>query len=516
MDPSLVPRLDPAALGLRLDRNSREPLYGQIVAQLRQAIDTGLVTAGTALPDGARLPSSRDLAAELGVHRKTVVQAFRQLESEGRVEAGVGQGTFIRSRPPEGRPEVSSGAFPWEAYSVQGGRREEDIWDFVLHQPVPQDSVRFTAATADPALFPADDLRTILDEVLRTEGARALDYGPAAGHLPLREWLAGRLTSKGIETSPEQVLIVNGSQQGLDLVARSLLQPGDRVLVEEPSYSNGFRLFQSHGARIEGVTADAGGLRVEALGESLSRHRARLLYVMPIFQNPTGAVLSPDRVGPILDLAASHSVPILEDHFAADLVYEGEPPLPLRAADRRGQVLLLGTFSKILFPGLRLGWLVLPEPLVARFREIKEMADLSTGLLVQYAMDLYCRRGLLDEHLARVKEANARRLAVLLRALEERMPPGVRWTRPRGGMTVWVTLPEGIDSISLLALARRGGVEFSPGPLFFANGGGSQHLRLCYVRESADRIELGVERLASAIREECEGVRARPAPRPFV
>jgi 2-aminoadipate transaminase len=363
--------------------------------------------------------------------------------------------------------------------------------------------------------FPVEDLRAVIDEVLRTEGARALDYGPAAGLPTLRQWLAERLTSRGIPTNAEQVLIVNGSQQGLDLVARTLLGSGDRVLVEEPSYSNGFRLFQTYGATIDGVPTDDRGLIPEALAVALAKAPCSLLYMMPIFQNPTGTVLAPERIDPILDLAAEHQLPILEDHFDADLVYEGDDPEPMKHRDSREQVILLGTFSKILFPGLRLGWLVLPRPLVERVVEVKQMADLSSGLLVQHAMDLYCRRGLLDLHIGRVRIANGARLAALRDSLEKEMPAGVRWTTPRGGMTVWLTLPPEVDSLALLQTARASGVDFSPGPLFFPNGGGGHHLRLCYVRETEERIRLGISRLASAIREEMARRREEPA-RPFV
>ena len=503
-------KVDSGELGLALDRRSEVPLYAQLAGSLRSQIESG------ALPVGARLPSTRELAEVLEVHRKTVVQAFQALEAEGWVEAGVGQGTFVRR--PGGRPAPDGGtgsAFPWEEVGPSNPTRDEDLREFVLRQAPREDSVRFTGATPDPALFPADEFRGILDEVLRTEGVHALDYGPAAGLLSLREWLAARLSAKGIAATADQVLIVNGSQQGMDLVARTLVEPGGRVLVEEPSYSNGFRLFQSYGAQIDGVGTDEDGLDPEALRSALAKGPAQLLYVMPIFQNPTGAVLAPERIDPILETAAEHQLAILEDHFDADLVYEGEDPEPIRRRDTRGQVILLGTFSKILFPGLRLGWLLLPPPLVERFVQIKQMADLSSGLLVQHAMDLYCRRGLLDRHLERVRATNRSRLAALSAALEREMPEGVTWRSPRGGMTFWMTLPAEIDSLALLQTARRLGVEFSPGSLFFPNGGGARHLRLCYVRETEERIRTGVARLAEAVREEMARGREEPA-RPFV
>lgn len=505
-----------------LDRNGPVPVQRQLADHLRQRILRG------DLVPGSRLPSTRDLAASLGVHRRAVVQAFGLLEAEGLVVAGVGQGTFVRSHPDAagiagipGTPRAAGtasghdgGAFAWSGI-LGGVQRQEDLQEFLRRAPVPADTVVFTGATPDPEHFPAEEFRGILDEVLRAEGPRSLDYAPPAGLPSLRSWLAERLTARGIPTDPSQVVIVNGSQQGLDLIARTLLGPGARVLVEEPSYSNGFRLFESHGAEIEGVATDGQGLLPVRLAEALRRGPAALLYVMPIFQNPTGAVLDPERIDPILELAARHRLPILEDHFDAELVYQGEDPTPIKARDDREQVILLGTFSKILFPGLRLGWLVLPAPLVERVVQIKQMADLSSGLLVQHALDLYCRRGLLDAHLARVRAVNGERLRTLLASLGAEMPAGVRWTTPRGGMTVWITLPPEVDSLALLEEARRRGVEYSPGALFYPNGGGGEHLRLCYVRETEARIRLGVARLGAAVREEM--ARRRDAPlRPFV
>jgi DNA-binding transcriptional MocR family regulator len=410
---------------------------------------------------------------------------------------------------------VDPDAFSWESV-LPGPERPDDLWQYWLRDAGTKDAIRFTGATADPAHFPTAEFRTVVNEVLESSGARALDYGPAAGFLPLREWLADRLARRGIDADPERLLIVNGSQQGLDLIARLLVREGDRVLVEEPSYSNGFRLLQTHGAEVDTVRFDAGGLDIESLERACRKRPARLLYTMPLFQNPTGMVLEEDRIEPILEICRRHRLPIVEDHFDAELVYQGEPPVPIAARDRSGQVILIGTFSKILFPGLRLGWMVVPRPLLRMIQELKEMTDISTGLLAQQAMDLYCRRGLLDAHLVRVRKINGRRLHTLLESMEQEFPAEVAWTRPRGGMTVWVQLPPGVDSLALLETVRRHGVEFSPGPFFFPNGGGSGFLRLCCVRETEERIRRGIHLLGEAIREHAARAPGRSTARPFL
>lgn len=510
---------------ISLERSGASPLYLQIATAIQRAIESG------ALAPGIKLSSTREIATRLNVQRKTVVQAFRHLGEGGWVTAGVGQGTFVR-RPTGPSAEAiqraadagdssvgsafaSGTRFEWDSLA-RSSETADDRWTTWLRERAPADCIQFTGATADPASFPAEEFRAALDEVLQTNGGRALDYGPAAGYAPLREWIAERLREKGVDADVEQVLIVNGSQQGLDLVARLLLRAGDRVLVEEPSYSNGFRLLQTHGAAVEGVRFDEGGIDLAALEQACRRGGARMLYTMPLFQNPTGLELAPARVEPLLEICRRHRVPIVEDLFDAELFYEGEAPHPIKAGDAFEQVILIGTFSKILFPGLRLGWILAPRALVGALRELKQMTDLSTGLLAQQAMELYCRRGLLDAHLDRVRQLNGARLRALLSALEAEMPEGTSWTRPRGGMTVWLRLPDGVSSWDLLRIARRRGVDFSPGPLFFPNGGGAQHLRLCFVREPEERIRQGVEILGKLI----EGHRAEPAemaiPRPFV
>lgn len=487
------------ALEVRLDRASSIPLYRQLAEAVRAQVRSGSLTRGM------KLPASRVVASALGLHRRTVVQAFHLLESEGWVVSGVGQGTFVAGRDgfgsngaapglsaPSAGAKAPEGAFSWDGILRRRPALFPEPWRYWTQARESADQIRFTGATADPSFFPTEDFRAIVDEVFRDHGPAALEYGPAEGYAPLREWVVERLHGRGLTVDPDQVLIVTGSQQGLDLVSRLLLAEGDVALVEEPGYSNGFRLFQANGARALGVPMDEGGLRLDACEELCAAAAPRLLYLMPIFQNPTGLSLIEDRVPSLLEICGRHQVPIIEDQFDSDLYYDGAPPRPVKTQDRDGRVILLGSFSKILFPGLRLGWLVVPKALITPLRELKQMADFSSGLLAQSAMNLYCRRGLLDLHLARVREIYGSRLRVMLASMEEHFPPEVRWTTPQGGLTLWVTLPEGMDSLELLRHSREAGVDFSPGPLFFPNGGGTRHLRLSYIRETEERIRRGV------------------------
>ncbi len=510
-------------LDLSVDRSLPDPLYKQIAVGVMDAVAKGRLGAGV------KLPSTREISKLLGVHRKTVVQAFELLSLQGWVTSGVGQGTFVSDSPPlagsrtgpedfppapdkdgANRP-AHSGPFAWEAILRRRAEFLPEVWRYWTQIPAPADSIRFTGATADPSFFPAEDFRSIMDEVFRTQGPQALDYGPPEGYGPLREWVAARLSARGVRTSPEGILIVSGSQQGLDLVSRLFFREGDCVAVEEPGYLNGFRLFQANGVRTPGVPLDQGGIRLDALEETCRRHHPRALYLMPHFQNPTGLSLAPERVAPLLEICGRHRVPLIEDQFDADLYYEGAPPVPVKATDQDDLVVLLGSFSKILFPGLRLGWLAVPGPLISPLRELKQMADFSSGLLVQCAMDLYCRRGLLDRHLDRVREIYGSRLRLMLQAMEEEFPEEVRWTRPRGGLTLWVHLPPGVESFDLLQQARREGVDFSPGAYFHPESGGADGFRLSYIRETEPRIQEGIRILGRLLKASLS--RGRPAAR---
>lgn len=486
---------------VQLDRGSPEALYRQIAAGLLQSIQSGRLGPGT------KLPSTRDLAQSLGVHRRTVVQAFELLKREGRVTSGIGQGTFVsqgtsfttavaaNTQAPPGDEEKLS----WEGLIVRRTELFPEPWRFWTATGGHDDRVRFTGATADPDLYPVDEIRSILDDVFSTHGSAALDYGPPEGVRSLREWVAERLLARGVECNPDQVIIVSGSQQGLDLVSRLLLHEGDQVAVEEPGYGNGFRLFQAMGARVTGIPVDEDGIRLDVLEQVLARSAPRLLYIMPIFQNPTGLNLSPRRVDGLLEICRRYRVPIIEDQFDSDLYYRGAPPEPVKASDANGLVVLMGSFSKIVFPGMRLGWVIAPEPLVQALRELKLMADFASSPLAQHAMDLFCRRGLLDRHLDRVREVYGRRLHTMLAAMEMNFPGSVRWTRPKGGLTLWVSGGDGFDSFELLQRARTAGVEFTPGMVFYPNGGGNGCFRLSYIRETEERIRRGIATLGSLL-----------------
>lgn len=360
--------------------------------------------------------------------------------------------------------------------------------------------VSFAGGMPDSGLFPTDAFRRVLNQVIREEGASLLQYYPAGGYPPLREYLSAYLLRFGVEARADEILIVNGSQQGFDLIARTLVDPGDSVAIEQPTYPRATRVFRSFGAHLLAVDWEASGPRADALERLLERHAPKLFYCQPSAHNPTGLTLAPETRRRLLALAARHQVPIVEDGFDGSLYYGARPAVPLKAEDRAGLVIYIGTFSKILFPGLRLGWLVGPRPVLERLEAAKQLADLHTSALLQAAVHRFCERKLLDRHVARVAKEYARRRALLLAALRRRMPADVTWTEPQGGFSLLLTLPPELDAATLLPWAIERGVAYTPGAAFFVDGGGERTLRLSFSSVAAGKIDDGVRRLAETIR----------------
>ena len=370
----------------------------------------------------------------------------------------------------------------------------------------------FVGASPDPTLFPTEEFRLALDRVVRREGSALLQYNPVAGHPPLRRYLTAWLVRHGIEAPEDEVLVVNGSQQGLDLIARVLLDPGDAVLLEQPTYPGAIQAFEAAQAEIVPVPVGPTGLRVDRLAALVTRHRPKLLYCQPTGQNPTGVSLEPAARHALVELAARHRLPVVEDGFGGPADAETGRQ-PLRALDRHGLLIHLGTFSKLLFPGLRLGWMVVPRPLVEPLTAAKQLADLATGALLQAAIVQFGERRRLERHARLVRAEFARRRAALLAALERHAPPGVTWTTPdESAFSLLVTLPEGLDAGALLPRAVERGVAYLPGQYFFLAGQGENTLRLSFASIAAARIEEGVRRLAEVFREAAR--RRRPGAPP--
>ncbi len=497
-----------------LDRAAPVPLARQIQAHLERLIQDGL------LAPGVKLPATRDLARTLGVNRATVVLAYEELVAAGLARAHVGQGTFVA---PPARPEGPAPARPapperpavdWPALYSRSARivaaEDERRRAPVAAGTNGADVISFAGGMPDSGLFPTDAFRRVLNEVIRQEGEALLQYYPVTGYPPLRRYLSSYLLRFGLEARPEEILIVNGSQQGFDLIARTFLNPGDAVAIEQPTYPRALRVFRAFGAELRPVDWTPEGPDPAAFERVAARHAPKLFYCQPSGHNPTVLAMSGEVARHLLAAAARHQVPIVEDGFDPGLHHGERPPTPLKALDRAGLVLYIGTFSKVLFPGLRLGWLLAPPPVIERLAAAKQLADLHTSALLQAAVHRFCERRLLERHAARVAREYTRRRCLLVEALARRMPGGVSWTAPSGGFSLLLTLPPGLSAEALLPRALERGVAFTPGAAFFVDGGGERTLRLSFSAVAAERIDEGVRRLAEVVR----GARRRRTPRP--
>lgn len=480
-----------------LKRNSPVPLYLQIKERLQEQIEQGI------LPPATKLPPTRYLADELGVSRVTVVNAYAELEAEGWVQAYVGRGTFVSDPRRQAEETWTSEPFAWQTTllrppGVSASNMLADMLDLAQHP----DLISFAMGAPATDLLPVRDFRQAINSVLRRDGAEALQYDKAAGYEPLRAKIAEILHARGIRARPREVLITSGSQQGLDLVARVLTKPGEYVITESPTYLGALDVFQSYGVQVIGVPVDEKGMQVELLEELIEQHHPRLIYTIPTFQNPTGVTMSLKRRERLLELARQYHIFILEDGVCSELRYKGLPLPPLKALDQKGYVIYVNSFSKILLPGIRVGYMVASGHIRERLIAAKQSADLFTSSLMQRALAEYLAAGHLDRHLAQVCRVYKARRDAMLDGLSRYLPDGAKWTVPLGGLCLWVTLPSRISTVQLYLSAINYGVAFAVGSVFRPDGRSSSTLRLNFAANPPDRIEEGLRRLAKALREE--------------
>ncbi len=479
-----------------LDRNSPVPLYEQIEQHLRQGILNGL------LPPETRLPASRQLARDLGVNRITVENAFAALEADGLVYSRVGSGTYVLPPPPLPQIPQKSAEAAWPLWQQTLPERSLGARAAVEQMRLAAgraDHISFAGGISDSHLFPAEDFRKVLQAVMRRDGIEALDYGDRRGYAPLRETITHILASQGLQTSPENVLITAGSQQALALVSQLLLEPGDTILVESPTYAGALDLFRALNFRIISVPLDSQGMQVDLLEKQLQQHHPKLVYTIPNFHNPTGTCLSGARRHELIILADRYNVPILEDDFVGDLRYEGRAQPALKALDPGGRVIHVSTFSKMLMPGLRVGFLVADGPVYDGLVKFKRVNDLATSSLIQRALHDYVTVGRYQAHLRRSSQVFRKRRDAMLSALQRHLPTEIQFDLPQGGLFLWLKLPGNLSADELLPLAIREGVDFMPGSSFFlAPADGRHWLRLNFVVQEERNIEDGIRRLGRA------------------
>jgi 2-aminoadipate transaminase len=480
-------------MNLTLDRHSDLPLYRQIAEQIRALIRSGVLSAG------CRLPTVRQLAADHGLTRLTVQSGYAELQMQGLIESFVGRGTFVakwaQMIPPVSAAPIS--ALEQSPVEPATWHNQSLLAELVL-MTEQADLLSLAQAIPDPATYPTRELRHALQAVL--DQPDALSYGPIQGEHSLREQISRLLLERSIAASPDTLLVCSGAQQGIDVALRALAQPGEVILAEEPVYPGIIELAATRGQRVVTIPMDQDGIQLTALEAACIAHHPRLLYTVPTFHNPTGLSLVAARREALLALAHTYDLSIVEDDVYGMLSYEDPAPVPLKALDRTGTVIYITSFSKSLAPGLRLGTLVANPEQVRRLAAAKQSCDLICSPLLQRALALYLRRGHFAAHLQRVRTHYRERRDALILALD-RYLPGCSYTRPSGGLSVWVTLPEHLDESDFCREALDRGVGVARGQAFFVRPQQRGYLRLSFGSHTPTQIQEGMRILGEVLHE---------------
>jgi DNA-binding transcriptional MocR family regulator len=488
---------------LKLDDSGKRTKSRQIVEGVRKKIERG------ELRPSERLPSTRRLAESLGFHRSTVAIAYQELWALGFLDLRPGARPVVRERIPlvELSEKSATSLIRWTAHASPRSRRiRRDYLEYKALSPARSPGERriidFGSLDMDRRLFPVAAFRSCLNRVLRERGDALLRYGDPQGYFPLRETIADRLRSHGLSATAAEILVTDGSQHAIDLVLRMIAAPGRSIAVESPTYNVALPLIRFHGLRVIGIPVREDGMDLSSLETALGREKPALVYTIPNFQNPTGTLMAQAHRERLLALCEKHRVPILEDGFEEEMKYSGRVVLPVKSMDAGGVVIYCGTFSKVLFPGVRIGWIAARPECLEHLTAIRRFSGLASNGVLQAAMDEFCREGSYDRHIGRMHRVFRKRMRLALRELRERIPPEwAEWTEPDGGYLIWLRAKPGRGHRPDWAtLFPANGLRVSPGETYFANGTPSAFFRLSISTLDEAEIAEGIRRLSGALK----------------
>jgi len=485
---------------LRLDREGGRPLHRQVFDQLKKMIDRNTLAPGT------RLPSTRTMAARHGISRTTVLKAYEELWGQGYLESRPGSYTTVRAKTPCCSPvkKEKRSLIDWNG-SVSPASRE--LFETVSRFPQTGyrspsfDMLDMASLDIDHRILPVEDFKRCMTHVVVRETG-IFNYGTAEGHVDLRESISARLRVHGIYCDPDEVLITNGSQQSLDLTVRLFTRPETTIITESPTYMHAMPLMRFQGARLVDVEMGPDGMALEALEERMKQSAAEFIYTMPNFQNPTGVTMIQSIREGLLSVAERYRVPILEDAFEEEMKYFGKVPMPIKSMDTKGVVIYMSSFSKVLFPGIRTGWIVADKELIGRLAALKRVTDLSSNSVIQSAMHEFIHRGYYDLHIRRMHRIFKKRMLAAIEALRSGLPGEyVSWGEPSGGYLIWLRLRGlEISEDELHAELQSHGVTASKGSRYFPYPPSDHYLRLSISKLGENEIVEGIGRLGKALR----------------
>ncbi len=481
-----------ALQNIRLDTASGTPLYKQVADCIAALINRG------AIASGEKLPPTRELAEQIGLNRTTISAAYSLLEETGLIEGQVGRGSFVtaRDRDPERLPTDWESILPPRDEGMTGSAHQVEI-NFANSRP------------AEDA-FPLAQFRRLAKQVIDgREAAEILQLGAPHGYAPLRRYLLEQARAAGIAHETDDLIITNGCQQALDLLARLFVQDGNTIVIEDPVYHGLLRVFSRAGANLLPVPVDSAGIDVDALEALVRERHPRLLIVTPSFQNPTGTTLPLERRKRVIEIARRFGLVVVENDIYTELRYSGKPLPTLKELDSTGSTILLRSYSKVSFPGLRVGWVVAPRAVVARLADAKQVSDLHSDQLSQAVLLRFAESGELERHLERTRRAGAERLNAILRACSRYLPAGATFTRPEGGMNLWIELPAPLTADHLLSRVEERGVSFLPGRFFSARRTNTRGLRISFGGLTPAVISRGIRIIGETAAEGLAAVAAR-------
>ncbi len=456
---------------------SATPLYQQLAEGL-----VGLITSGS-LPANSKLPPIRRLAEHFGVNSVTVVHAYQSLERRQLVYSRVGSGTFVSPLPVEHIPE------PVASRNLRSF--EEGF--FV------ENAINFTSTSLPHEMFPVDAFKKAFNEVLDREKGGAFRYMDSMGYEPLREQLCHYLANYGIQTSTENVQIISGAQQGIDIIAKAMLRYGDIVFVEKPTFYGAAGAFLSRGGRLVEVPLQEDGMDMTLLENFLKLYHPRFIYMMAYYQTPTGVSYSMEKKRRLLELAEKYDTYIIEEDDFYDFCYSRESVVPLKALDYKNRVIYIKSFSKILMPGLRMGLIVLPKKIQRAVLEAKYTTDISASGFIQRALEYYLREFGWEEHAKEARRYGGEKYRKMLSAAKKYLPDTVKYGYPNGGVSLWVELPLGVGAEALCSRILEKNVILTPGSQYAIGAEENRHIRMCFIHLSDDRIAVGLKRIGDTI-----------------
>lgn len=463
-------------ISIQLNRESKEPMYMQLYMALKGLIESG------GLIDGERLPSIRSLSRKFQINNVTVVNAYRLLENSGYAYSKSGSGTYVIGK----------------ALKNEHSSKQEKSIRIFNEEADRKGCINFAESSPDPELFPVQDFKDVLNKILERDGGSAFGYTEVKGYPPLRQCICHMMHKYNVKCGMDDILIVSGAQQGIDIIAKAMIDYRDIIITERPTYTGAIAVFKSRGAAIFDIPINRYGLDTALLEDRLKFIHPKFIYVMPNYQNPTGFSYSENNMNKLLYLAEKYDFYIIEDDYLSDLYYDNKQPQLLKSYDTSGRVILIKSFSKIFMPGMRIGFMIMPDVLRQRIEAAKHLSDISTSGFIQRIFEMYIRENMIDRHIINIRQKYKLRYDAIISSINRHIS-GVRYYRPEGGIHLWLRLPEGLSSNMLYSQCIESNILISPGASFYLDKNDSDYIRLNFASTPVDEIERGIEILGGII-----------------